>query len=145
MEPRVLIARIFLLAVVALSGNERGLYDAIALARWEQGLPMPAVDERLVVLARQRSKDMVERGYFSHTTPDGKTIFDMLDSLSVPSPYAGEILARTTGPTEGIMDAFLASPSHSHVIFNSHYTRIGVGDTVDTNGVRYITVIFVGP
>ena len=52
---------------VALSDLESQMWEAINGERANAGLPLLAIDGRLVGLARERSNDMMTRGYFSHT------------------------------------------------------------------------------
>lgn len=130
----------------SLTQGEQEMTAMVNATRLSQGLSTLEPNQALVNLARQRSEDMATKGYFSHTTPEGETVFDMLDSLGIPSPYAGEILARTSTstPAEAILQAFMASPTHRRVILNPHYDYIGVGEAVNAEGLRYITVIFIG-
>jgi len=121
------------------------LLDGVNEARLEQDLPALEIYQPLVTLATERSQDMATRGYFSHITLEGKTVFDMLDARQIPSPYAGEILARTgVGSAEGVISAFMESPCHRKVILNQHYSHIGIGEAMDSEGRQYIVIIFIG-
>jgi uncharacterized protein YkwD len=69
---------------------------------------------------------MFARGYFSHVTPDGKTLVDRVRAGKVSFLTAGENLAL--GPTlpichEGLMN----SPGHKANILHKDYGRLGVG------------------
>jgi len=129
---------------VSLSPTEQSVFDNINLARQRLGLPMVELDESLIELARNRSRDMATRGYFAHVTPEGTTAFNMLDELGIYSPYAGECLARTNESPEVVFEAFMESPSHRKVLLNPHYSKIGVGQGIDSNGMLYIAVILIG-
>jgi uncharacterized protein YkwD len=133
---------------VALSDLESQMGEAINRERANAGLLPLAIDERLVFLARERSSDMVARGYFSHTTPDGKMVFDYLDESGMYSPYAGENLARTNAEPGQVVQlavsAFMDSEPHRRNVLSPNYTYIGIGEVDSADGMRYFTVVFIG-
>ena len=124
------------------------MWEAINGERAKAGLPALAIEERLVVLARERSNDMMTRGYFSHTTPEGKMIFDFLDGGGVYSPYAGENLARTNAEANQAIQlavsGFMNSGTHRKNVLNSHYTHLGIGEATTPEGMRYFALVFIG-
>jgi len=133
---------------VALLDLESQMWEALNGERANAGLPLLAIDERLVGLARERSNDMMSRAYFSHTTPEGKMIFDFLDSRSIDSPYAGENLARTDAEASQAvqlaLSGFMNSGTHRKNVLNSHYTHLGIGEATSPEGMRYFTLVFIG-
>ena len=133
---------------VALSDLESQMWEAINGERTKAGLPSLAIDGRLVVLARERSNDMMTRGYFSHTTPEGKMVFDFLDARGIYSPCAGENIARTNGEASQAVQlavsGFMNSPTHRKNVLNSHYTNLGIGEATSLEGMRYFTLVFTG-
>lgn len=136
------------MAGVTLTAPEADFIRRLNGERAAVGLPALAVDANLVAIARLRSSDMAARGYFSHTSPDGQTAFTLLDQSGIPYSWAGENLARNNYPpaetvTVAVRD-LMASPSHRANILNSHYTRVGVGYTEDSDGMHYYTIVFVG-
>jgi len=56
---------------------EKNLLSLINQARIHCGAPVLISNAALTNLARSRSSDMSNRGYFSHFTPDGKNIFNI--------------------------------------------------------------------
>ena len=123
------------------------MWETINGERANVGLAPLGIDGRLVVLARERSNDMATRGYFSHTTPEGKMVFDFLDASGIYSPYAGENLARTSieanQAVRAAVSSFMNSPTHKKNILNSHYTHLGIGEAKG-EGMRYFTLVFIG-
>ncbi len=125
------------------------LFNAINNGRTEQGLPALAVHGCLVFVAQLRSQDMATRGYFSHTSPDGETAFSLMDQYGVPYGWAGENLARNNYPDDesvgvAIRD-LMASEGHNAIILNTNFTHLGVGAVDDGAGMKYYTMIFIGP
>lgn len=120
------------------------MFTAINETRQELGIPAVVLDRRLVGIARARSEDMVTNGYFAHQNGDNVGVFELLDLFEIPSPYAGEILARTNGKASDVIPAFLSSPTHKRVLLRQQYTRVGIGEAVNIDGLRYIAIVFIG-
>ncbi len=94
--------------------------------RTKRGLKPLKNDPEMIEVSRMHSRDMFERGYFSHHTPEGKDPFDRMRALNVKFVTAGENLAL--GQTlkichEGLMN----SPGHKANILRPHYGRLGIG------------------
>ncbi len=134
--------------VVAMTALEQAMFDDINALRVQNGLPALAPDPALVALARDRSADMAARNYFSHTTPEGFTVFDLMAQRGITYGWAGENLARNNYPEEDTervaFESLAASPPHYENMLGAHYTRMGVGVAVDANGMFYFTMLFIG-
>jgi uncharacterized protein YkwD len=130
--------------VSALVQNESGLAAAINGQREANGLSDLAVDTALTDVARFRSDDQVSRHYFSHVTPDGKTIFDYLNADGIPWSSAGENLAESRGmdPVQAAINGFMQSPEHRDNVLGAGYGRVGVGASQGSDGTTIITVVF---
>lgn len=130
-------------------GLEQELYSSINAERAAVGLPALPIDPALQALARERSQDMAARGYFSHVTPEGKTVFDLMVERGIPFGWAGENLARNNYPdadsAQVAIRDLMASAAHRANIVHTQYTAIGVGLAIDGSGMKYFTMIFVGP
>src|SRR5687767_13296908 len=63
---------------MTVSQAELAMVDALNVDRTSRGLVPVRIDSRLMAIARARSVDMVNKGYFSHTQPDGRNVFDIL-------------------------------------------------------------------
>jgi uncharacterized protein YkwD len=132
-----------------LNAFEADILAGVNNERVAAGLAPLQLDGALVAVARERSNDMVQQGYFGHTSPTGQTAFSLLDQYGVPYGWAGENLARNNYPDEEAvavaMRDWMASDGHRENMLNVHYTAIGVGAAVDASGMKYFTVIFTGP
>ena len=79
-------------------------------------------------VASAHSLDMQDRGFFSHTNPDGDDPFDRLGEAGVTwSGPAGENIAMTSGGAESALELWLNSPGHRSNIENCAYNHHGVG------------------
>ncbi len=74
------------------SPQEKTMLDMINHVRAEKGLQLLSFDERLYASASSHSLDMIEKNYYSSTSPDGKTFQErMLENRYIPV-ISGEAL-----------------------------------------------------
>ena len=79
-------------------------------------------------VAYAHSQDMLDRGFFSHTNPDGESPWDRLAAGGVTwNGPAGENIAQTPGGAESALSLWLNSPGHRANIENCAYSHHGVG------------------
>ncbi len=109
--------------VLALVNNERAA----------AGCGPVKADVPLRDLARAFSKDMADRGYFSHNTPEGKTPWDRAEEAGI-SYLAAENIARGQQTPAAVMDAWMNSEGHRRNILNCGLTKLGVGVHLGSGG-----------
>ncbi len=94
--------------------------------RQKVGLKPLKLDLETRVVARDHSRDMFARAYFSHITPEGKSPFDRMRRAKIRSVAAGENLAL--GQTLYICHrGLMNSPGHRANILNTAFGRVGIG------------------
>ncbi|HEY8358195.1 MAG TPA: CvpA family protein [Ramlibacter sp.] len=94
--------------------------------RAKQGLKPLRADPELTKVARAHSRDMFERAYFSHVTPEGRELSHRMRQAKVGYLAAGENLALAptlTGAHQGLMN----SPGHRANILRPQFGRVGIG------------------
>ncbi len=116
--------------VVTLTNNERARY----------GLQPLKIDLKLSEVARLKSSDMKENGYFSHTSPTYGSPFDMMKQFGIQYRAAGENIAMGQRSPQEVVQAWMNSEGHRKNILSSNFTHIGVGH-VEGN---YWTQMFIG-
>jgi uncharacterized protein YkwD len=105
---------------------EDQMLDLVNKERAKAGLGALKADPELAQVAREHSKDMFARGYFSHYTPEKKDPFDRMRTAGVHFITAGENLAL--GQTLNICHTGLMnSPGHRANILRSAFGRLGIG------------------
>ncbi|MGJ7490904.1 CvpA family protein [Variovorax sp. ZT4R33] len=105
---------------------EAAMLTLVNAERTKASLRPLAADTETVDLSRAHSRDMFERSYFAHVTPEGRTPFDRLRTARLSSRAAGEnlALARTLDMAHtGLMN----SPGHRANILNPAFGRVGIG------------------
>ncbi len=86
----------------------------------------------VVPVARAHAKDMWERHYFSHYSPEGKDVGDRLNAAKVSYSLAGENLALA--PTlQTAHTGLMNSEGHRENILEPRFKKLGVG--VIDNGI----------
>lgn len=109
-----------------LTADEQAMVSLVNQARAEAGLAPLTVDPLLVKTARMKSQDMIDLGYFGHTSPSYGSPFDLMRSQGVSYRYAGENLAGSS-TVQRAHTGLMNSQGHRANILSSNYTRIGVG------------------
>lgn len=128
-----------------LNGYEQQILNQINNTRVSRGLNPLTPDQALTNVARQRSGDMLSRNYFSHYTPEGTTVFNLLRGNGVSYQNAGENLAHakpaSAGSVGAFMNAWMNSPTHAANILRGVYNKIGIG-LAENSGRRVVTTVF---
>lgn len=104
--------------------------DVVALTNRERrqaGLNALEVDTSLSQVARQKSTDMQQQNYFSHTSPTYGSPFDMMRDFGITYRSAGENIAKGQTSPEEVVQAWMNSQGHRENILNANFTHIGVG------------------
>lgn len=95
----------------------------------------------LALAAKEKAKDMLEKSYFSHTAPDGKTPWEFIDRARYWYMAAGENLAMGFTSPETAHEAFLESASHRQIILNDRYNEVGIAGAYGTIHGKETTVL----
>ena len=102
------------------------------LARVEEGLPPLKLNEALREAARGHARDMAENDFFNHIGSDGSTLVDRINRVNYPNwLYAAENIAAGFPTPDGVVQAWLNSPSHRVNIMHPDLKEIGVGYAYD--------------
>lgn len=106
--------------------SERAMTELINKERVSRGLKALVFDGRLQDVARAHSKDMFERGYFSHYSKIGETVADRASRTGIDFLVIGENLAYAPN-VELAHKGLMSSEGHRANILSSDYGKIGIG------------------
>ncbi len=109
--------------------------------RVQYGLKPLTENWELSRVARYKSQDMADNGYFSHTSPTYGSPFQMMKAFGLSYRAAGENIAYGQRSPQAVVNAWMNSSGHRANILNASYTQIGVGYVADG---RYWTQMFIG-
>jgi uncharacterized protein YkwD len=84
-------------------------------------------DAATAAVAQAHAEDMVQRDFFSHTDPDGRSPFDRLRAAGVTYMAAAENIAYGYSTAAGVLEGWLNSEGHRRNLENCRYTHHGVG------------------
>ncbi|MBQ9354839.1 MAG: hypothetical protein IJT84_04095, partial [Clostridia bacterium] len=125
----------------AVSDYEKEVVNLVNNIRKEYGLSPLKLNSELSAVARLKSSDMREKGYFSHTSPTYGSPFDMMKTFGIKYRTAGENIAMGYRTPQAVVDGWMNSKGHRENILNSSFTEIGVGYIANGN---YWTQMFIG-
>ena len=94
--------------------------------RMENGLSTLTLNPQLSDAARRKAEDMFNNGYWAHISPNGATPWDFIVGSGYYYVYAGENLAKDFMDSNGVVDAWMNSPSHRDNLLNGKYQDIGL-------------------
>ncbi len=130
------------------SNVEQMLIDRLNEERRNAGVPALQPSNDIAGIAQGRSGDMAERQYFSHHTPDGRTVFDEMRSAGLSWSLAGETLHRNRADADDLDAAvdrairgFMNSSEHRRILTDDRYQLIGAGHEFGDDGRHYFTVV----
>jgi uncharacterized protein YkwD len=114
---------------IALTVDEQAEAQMLALVnseRVKQGVAELSWSSDIVIVARAHAKDMWQRKYFGHVSPEGKDVGDRLDEAGVKYFLAGENLALAPTVTTA-MNGLMNSEGHRANILEPKFKKVGIG------------------
>jgi uncharacterized YkwD family protein len=110
-----------------MSGAEIAACELVNAQRTARGLEPLDISPELSRMARVKSRDMQNNGYFSHTSPVYGSPFAMMQSMGISYRSAAENIAMGYRTAEAVVRAWMASPSHRANILSTRYDTFGIG------------------
>lgn len=126
-----------------VKAQENEVIRLVNAQRAQNGLPALKTNWQLSRVARYKSQDMVDKGYFSHTSPTYGSPFRMMESFGIKYTAAGENIAMGQRTASEVMNAWMNSPGHRNNILSPSFNQIGVGLAKGPNGRLYWTQMFI--
>ena len=123
-------------------------------SRQAHKLPPLVLDPKLINAAQSHADDMLKRNYYSHTSPEGKTVADRFQKAGGSRwVLTEENIAKCDGCEAPLTDAYvhrlhdgwMKSPGHRANILRPGIDRFGYGLAVSGSGSLYAVQTFAGP
>ena len=108
--------------------------------RAKAGLGALTTNATLQQAANKRAQEIVTS--FSHTRPDGRSSFSVLDEYNISYRAAGENIAYGQKTPSEVMNAWMNSSGHRANILGSQFGKVGIGVYKASNGLYYWTQEF---
>ena len=109
-----------------VAAYEQEVFDLVNQIREENGLEPFVYNETLAETARAHSQDMIDRNFFDHTNPDGKSPFDRMRENGLSYSMAAENIAVGYPSPEAVVEGWMNSQGHRANILGG-CEELGVG------------------
>lgn len=118
------------------------IIQATNAAREAAGLPALQTNPKLMRAAYERTVDMAQKKYFSHTAPNGRQPWYWLTKNGYSFSRAGENLAINFHDAQTLTQAWLSSLEHKKNLLNPLYQDVGVyAQSFTTKGRSYTVIV----
>ena len=117
------------LGISKISASDITPSTIISLTNQERsagGLNTLNQNAKLTAAAKAKAENMFEEQYWDHFGPNGETPWQFITAAGYNYVYAGENLAKGFRTSEGVVEAWMASPTHRDNILSKNYKDIGV-------------------
>ena len=111
------------------AASEKKMFELVNQERIKYGVRSLIWSQDLAEVGRNHSKDMFERSYFSHYSPEGKDVGNRLIEVGIPYTIAGENLALAPDVSRA-HNGLINSQGHRRNILDPAFAKIGIG-TID--------------
>lgn len=101
------------------------LYQLTNTEREKNGLSTLTYNEKLSAAAAAKAQNMFSENYWAHYSPSGKTPWEFVIATGYQYEYAGENLAKNFLFSDGVVSAWMNSPTHRENILKRDYTEVG--------------------
>jgi len=129
----------------SLASYEQQVFELVNKERSARGLATLKYSNDVAYVARLKSQDMIDKKYFSHTSPTYGSPFEMMEKFGLRFSAAGENIAYGQKTAAEVMNAWMNSAGHKANILSTAYTTMGVGVAKAANGTLYWTQEFINP
>jgi len=120
----VKIARPNVLGAVTFSPVE--IIKLTNTQRNQNGLATLIENKQLDQAAEAKASDMFVNDYWAHYSPQGKSPWNFINAAGYKYTFAGENLARDFDDANGVVVAWMNSPSHRSNMLDHNFREIGV-------------------
>ena len=126
-----------------MTSDEQEVFRLINEQRVANGLTALKVNTEVQRVAKIKAQEMVNRNYFSHTSPTYGSPFDMLKSFKISYKTAGENIAGNSSNSDAVK-AWMNSPGHRANILNSSFNYTGIGVVNGSKYGKIFVQMFIG-
>lgn len=101
------------------------LYELTNEERAKNNTPALTYNEDLEEAAKLKAENMFKENYWAHYGPAGETPWQFILESGYQYEYAGENLAKNFLFSDGIVEAWMNSPTHKENLLRNDYTEVG--------------------
>lgn len=121
----------------------RKVLELVNKERTSRGLKALTLENSLCCAAQKRASEITSK--MSHTRPNGKECFTVLNEMNISYNYAGENIGGGFSNPESVVSGWMNSKGHRENILDPYFTKLGVGyyEKSDTMYQYYWTQFFI--
>jgi len=112
--------------VLASSITTKNIIELTNVERAKYGYAPLSGNNALNTAAMMKANNMFKEQYWDHFGPNGETPWQFIKASGYSYVYAGENLAKGFKTSEGVVQAWMASPTHKDNVLSPNYNEIGV-------------------
>ncbi|TCT18025.1 spore coat assembly protein SafA/uncharacterized YkwD family protein [Melghiribacillus thermohalophilus] len=135
--------KVYVPLITEVKSIERQVVDLTNEERTKRGLKPLQLDWQLARVARYKSADMRDQGYFSHQSPTYGSPFTMMKNFNISYRRAAENIAAGQRTPGQVVQAWMNSSGHRQNILDPNMTHIGVGYAKGGSYGHYWTQMFI--
>ncbi len=124
-----------------VNANTSQIIQLINILRKSKNIPLLKEKVELNSLAQVRVRDMKERNYLSHYTPEGLSVNDMRSDYGLTSSLAENLATHSRGAAFATL-GLEYSPTHRKTLLNPDLEFVGVASAVLENGEVLLVEVF---
>ena len=124
------------------------LFNQTNVYRQENKVGTLNLNEKLNKAAYLKAQDMFAKQYWAHDSPDGVQPWSWFAQVGYNYDEAGENLAKNFSTTNGVMTAWIESPTHKANIIKSSYKDVGfavVSGLLDKKPATLVVALYGSP
>lgn len=134
--------------VVDVSSDQARALGTLNDIRSSRGVNPLNWNDKLAQTANFKARDIIDRGYFDHRSPDGEMIWKTIESDGYNYLSAGENLAIDFKNVNEAYDSWIKSPAHMDNIISNKYSDFGFGvaeGSFEGRSTKVYVQIFASP
>jgi uncharacterized protein YkwD len=126
------------------SPQELQAVDLINQHRRNAGCAPLQLSRELSTAAKNHSRDMAERNYFSHTSPNGSTYWQRAQAANYQHWASGETIGAGYASGSDVVNGWMGSQAHRAILLTCDNDDIGIGfySKTDSEWQHYWTAVF---
>lgn len=99
------------------------------------------INQQLSQAAQEKAQDMIQKGYWSHVSPDGTQPWYWIDTTGYNYEAAGENLAKNFSTSQAVITAWMDSKTHRANVLSTSYQDVGFGMADGDVDGKYTSVV----
>ncbi|MES2876400.1 MAG: CAP domain-containing protein [Patescibacteria group bacterium] len=105
--------------------TSQSLLDDTNTKRADANVAPLQINQQLSAAATSKARDMFNKQYWAHTSPDGTTPWNWIKGVDYKYSFAGENLAKGFRTSDTLITAWMNSPEHRDNMLSPNYEHVG--------------------